>query len=145
MPSQIPKTAATRRRHSRQPGARTLTAVPGLRVPPLPAHRQWNDETREWWWNVWTSPMAPEFDESDYDELLMLARLVNRYWAEPEPSKDLLAEIRLQRQCFGLTPIDRRRLQWEMDRGDEAEKRRAARRPTPQATSTRKDPRKLLA
>jgi hypothetical protein len=28
--------------------------------------------------------------------------------------------LRLQRQLYGLTPLDRRRLQWEIERGEEA-------------------------
>ena len=32
----------------------------------------------------------------------------------------LANEIRLQRQCFGLTPIDRRRLEWEIEKAEGA-------------------------
>lgn len=144
MPSQIPKTSATRRRGNRTVGARTLQAVPGLKVPALPDWREWNEPTREWWFNLWTSPMAPEYDESDLDELVLLAALYHRFWAEP--NEKTASEIRLQRQCFGKTPMDRRRLQWETARAAEAEaeaaKRKAKARP---AATTRKDPRKLLA
>lgn len=155
MASSIPKSAATRRRGNRQVGARTLMAVDGLKVPALPETREvrrgdetiklpWREEAREWWWNVWTSPMAPEYDESDFDELLILAVLVDEFWRDPTTTK--AAEIRLQRQCFGLTPIDRRRLQWETDRGDEAETRRKQReaKARPRAVGG-KDPRKQLA
>jgi hypothetical protein len=86
--------------------------------------------------------MAPEYDSSDFHGLLLLAVLMNDFWLHP--STALAAEIRLQRQCFGLTPIDRRRLQWEIERTDEAqtrgEKRRAAARPKPTAV----DPRSVL-
>jgi hypothetical protein len=85
--------------------------------------------------------MAPEYDSSDIHGLLMLAVLVDDFWAAPSAVK--AAEIRLQRQCFGLTPIDRRRLQWEIARGTEAEqrteRRRAAGTPGPV-----EDPRRLL-
>ena len=70
--------------------------------------------------------MAPEYDESDRHGLFMLAALVNHFWYQPR--QDLAAEIRLQRQCFGLTPIDRRRLQWEIERTDEAQAKGTARR-----------------
>jgi hypothetical protein len=62
--------------------------------------------------------MAAEFLQADIHGLYILAELVDRFWAEP--NKELAAEIRLQRQCFGLTPIDRRRLQWEVERGESA-------------------------
>jgi hypothetical protein len=60
--------------------------------------------------------MAAELLEADIHGLYVLADLVNRYWSKP--SVQLAAEIRQQRQCFGLTPIDRRRLQWEVQRVD---------------------------
>jgi hypothetical protein len=43
----------------------------------------------------------------------------------------LSAEIRLQRQCFGLSPIDRRRLQWEIERTEEAQEKGRKRRTPP--------------
>jgi hypothetical protein len=78
--------------------------------------------------------MAPEFDESDVHGLYLLAVLVNEFWNAP--SKELAAEIRLQRQCFGLTPIDRRRLQWEIERTDHAQAQGSRRRA---ATSAKTD------
>lgn len=145
MPGPAPKDPARRRRTNRVAGARTLHVVPDLKVPPLPANRDWRPETRVWWAGIWKSPMAPEFDTADINELLLLAVLVDSFWREP--SKELAAEIRLQRQCFGLTPIDRRRLQWEIDRGEEAEERAAKRKAAaaPRSATPRKDPRKLLA
>jgi hypothetical protein len=53
--------------------------------------------------------------------------------------KELAGEIRLQRLCFGLSPIDRRRLQWDIDRGDEAEAKTAARKVT--RAKPKRDPR----
>jgi len=37
--------------------------------------------------------------------------------------KDIGAEIRLQGVRFGLSPIDRRRLQWEIEHTEEAQHR----------------------
>jgi hypothetical protein len=51
---------------------------------------------------------------------MLVARLIDRFnYGEV----NLAAEIRLQRQCFGLTPLDRRRLQWEIERAEAAERR----------------------
>ena len=110
----------------------TLAVVHEVQAPGLPGREEpWHEQTIEWWLDIWASPMAPEFDKSDRHGLFMLAVLVDEFWKGP--TQALAAEIRLQRQCYGMTPIDRRRLQWEIERTDEAvdrgEKRRAARKP----------------
>lgn len=138
-----PKDPSTRRRRNKTSTARTLHAVPDTPTPALATVRQWNDETLAWWADLWSSPMAPEYDDSDIHGLLLLAVLVDEFWSEP--SRELAAEIRLQRQCYGLTPIDRRRLQWEIERGEEAEEKRQTRRATPKRQPAGKDPRKALA
>jgi hypothetical protein len=146
MPGPNPTDPARRRRTNKVAGARTLRVVPSLKTPALPDRpTPWHPMTEAWWAGIWGSPMAPEYDTSDTNELYLLAVLVDEFWREP--SKELASEIRLQRQCFGLTPIDRRRLQWEIDRGEEAEERAAKRKAAakPRAASTRKDPRKMLA
>jgi hypothetical protein len=113
--------------------------MPKLATPEL--HGDHHPATLAWWASIWSSPMAGEYDPSDIHGLAMLADLYDAYWALPPEKaitkKELAGEIRLQRQCFGLSPIDRRRLQWEIDRGDEAQANTVARkRATP-----RKDPR----
>ena len=62
--------------------------------------------------------MAGEWLPSDLHGLVLVARLVEDYWtaADANVRAKLATEIRLQRQCYGLTPIDRRRLQWNTDR-----------------------------
>lgn len=92
--------------------------------------------------------MAPEYDDSDKHGLFMLADLVDAYWTEESPRGRavLAAEIRLQRQCFGITPLDRRRLQWSIEKADEAQdrgkKRRAKAEPKPPEQAA--DPRSVL-
>ncbi len=101
--------------------------------------------TLAWWRDVWSSPMAPEYDESDRHGLFLMAVLIDEFWLSP--SKELAAEIRLQRQAFGLSPIDRRRLQWEIERGDEANERTKKRRAKPAASKADEpsaDPRSIL-
>lgn len=73
----------------------------------------WHEQTRAWWKDVWHSPMAEEFLEADRHALVRLAVLVEAFWREP--SKELAAEIRLQEARFGLTPVDRHRLQWKVE------------------------------
>lgn len=90
----------------------------------------WHPMTLSWWVDVWASPMAPEFDDSDKHGLFALAVVVNDFWSTDRPTlrRDLIAEIRQQSQRFGLSPIDRRRLQWEIERTEEAQERGARRR-----------------
>lgn len=111
----LPKHPSHRRRRNRTSTAATLYAVTDATIPELPPSMEWHPLTRSWWVDVWSSPMSAEFDPSDLHGMLVLAVVVNRFWLEPSPSR--AAEIRLQRQCFGLSPIDRRRLQWEIEGG----------------------------
>ena len=91
--------------------------------------------------------MVPEWTESDIDALFMAARLMQMLWspdATPNEAKALAGEIRqLLSQC-GLTPMSRRSLQWEIDRGEAAaestEKRRTRAAPAKKAAA-KPDPR----
>lgn len=169
MPPQ-PKHPSTRQRRNKASTARTLHAVHDTEVPPLPplfveriegegedrtvvsVPAEWHEMTLAWWADVWASPMAPEYDPSDIHGLYLLARLVDAAWRSTSVTglKDVLGELRLQRQLYGLTPLDRRRLQWEIERGEEAadkghakEAERKARR-APRAAKKVADPRSIL-
>lgn len=124
----LPKHPSTRARRNKVAGARTLSAVHDVETPELPEFDdvEWHPMTLSWWDDIWASPMAPEYDDSDIHGLYALAMLVNAFWYEP--STGLASEIRLQRQCFGLSPIDRRRLQWEIEQGEKAEQSTRKRR-----------------
>ncbi len=88
--------------------------------------------------------MAGEYLQADTHGLFALADLVDRYWSTTDERKrlDLAKEVRLQRQAFGLTPIDRRRLQWEVDKVEDRKKRRATRERKPEKFAA--DPRENL-
>lgn len=89
----------------------------------------WHPGVIEWWESVWRSPMAQEFLDADMKGgLYLLADLHQLRWTVEGRSAlvDVAKEIRLQEVRFGLSPIDRRRLQWEVARGEEAERRRTA-------------------
>ncbi|MFD5916185.1 hypothetical protein ACFVYP_07005 [Kitasatospora sp. NPDC058201] len=147
---QLPKSPATRQRRNRASTARLLAELPeGFVAPELPEARPWHAMTLAWWEDVWASPMAGEFigGGADIHGLFLLAILVDDFWQSPTTS--LASEIRLQRQCFGLTPIDRRRLQWEIDRGEDASERTRRRRVPPPAADAAPegqpvDPRSIL-
>lgn len=149
MPGPAPKHSSTRARRNKTTTAATLKADPKVSAPQLPA-LDWHPMTERWWADIWSSPMAPEFDDSDKHGLFALAMIVNDFWLadKPRDRRDLAAEIRQQGQRFGLSPIDRRRLQWEIERTEDAQDRGEARRqrraaPSPAKTGT-DDPRSVL-
>lgn len=86
----------------------------------------WKQETRDWWADLWAAPMAAEYHSSDKHALFILAVLMDDFWAAP--STKLASEIRLQRVAFGLTPYDRRRLEWTIETTEEAKDRGNTRR-----------------
>ena len=143
MKGPIPKPRHMRQRPGSASSRATLAAEGSerQRAPSLPTHRDWQPMTRAWWKDTWHSPMAAEFLQSDIHGLFLLAELIDRFWEKP--SVALAAEIRQERLAFGLTPIDRRRLQWEVERVEER------RRLRPQALEKRggrkaADPRAML-
>lgn len=146
-----PKPAAQRQRRNKTSTNTTLVRNHDVTVPELPERAEpWHELTYAWWRAVWESPMAPEFErDADSHGLFMLAQLRDDFWSVP-PDKprvraEIAAEIRLQEQRFGLSPIDRRRLQWEIERGEDASDRTRQRRArTIQAVDPSDDPRSAL-
>lgn len=145
MPAQKKDPSVRARRNKASTAAKLPAAGPVAKAdrPELPDGRDWHKLTLEWWADLWASPMAGEYHESDRHGLFILAALVDAFWTEP--SQALAAEIRLQRQAFGLTPYDRRRLEWTIESVDEAKDRgrqRRARQAAP--ASPADDPRSVL-
>jgi hypothetical protein len=144
MPGPTPKNPATRQRRN----TKTTRAVlppeesPRQRAPSLPPERKWHSLTRRWWKDVWHSPMAAAYLRADEHALFRLAVLIDLFWTEP--SKDLAAEIRLQQQAFGLTPLDRNRLAWSIEQVGQARDRREQRRVSKAKVIEHDDPRELL-
>lgn len=150
-----PKHPSARQRRNKTPGARKLTPVvnPGLvEIPPIPGDREWHPMTLRKWEAIHRSPMFAEYDETDIEGLIALAHLWDDFWWADSPSArvKLQTEIRMNEVRYGLSPIDRRRLSWEIDRGEEAEanvqerRNRKVVRETP-SEEEEVDPRALLA
>ena len=136
MPQQK-KHPSVRQRRNVAAGAATLHVLqPGeIVIPDMPelydkdGHLiNWTTHAVRYWRTIWSSPMAPEYHKSDIEGLYRLLALVDTFWRKP--SKDLNAEIRLYEAQFGLNPLARRRLEWQIEVTDEAqdkgEKRHAA-------------------
>jgi hypothetical protein len=117
-------------------------------APALPDERDWHPLTLLWWSDMWAAPMAGEYHESDRHALFVLAALMDDFWQAKSPTmrKELSIEIRLQRQAFGLTPYDRRRLEWTIESAEDSKDRgrqRKARTGSPQPAAGA-DPRSVL-
>lgn len=144
----IPKDPRLRQRRNRVATAAVLRELPRSerrRTPSLPKRsdgQAWHPLTKTWWRDIWRSPMAAEYLRADLHGLYRLAMLVDRFWLDPKPT--LAAEIRLQQTCFGLTPLDRMRLRWEVERVEEATRKRQAPEQPATVQQAPDDPRNLL-
>lgn len=98
--------------------------------------------TKRWWHDVWASPMSSEYLRADEHGLFRLAVLVDMFWVEP--SRELAAEIRIQQQAFGLTPLDRRRLEWNIEQVEQAKDKRDRTRSLHGLVISGDDPRNVL-
>jgi len=141
-----PKPAHLRQRANKKAGSATISMVsptstsPKAPTIPNPDGRVWHPLTLKAWLHAWRSPMAGQWLETDADALGRLALLWDDFYRVP--SADALKEIRLQSALFGLSPLDRSRLQWEVAKGNEAEEK-TARQDSRRRTGTN-DPRHLL-
>lgn len=117
-----PKPAHLRQRQNKRAGIAMLPVESGLPVPkiPNPDDRAWHPLTLKAWKHAWESPMASQWLETDVDALGRLALLWDEFYHAPRAQT--LSEIRLQEQRFGLSPLDRSRLQWEVNRAEGSER-----------------------
>jgi len=92
--------------------------------------------------------MAAEYLTADMKGgLYLLAELYQHRWSDPDTKTliGLAAEIRQQEVRFGLSSMDRRRLQWEIEKGETAEDRTQKRRSSRKLdAASKKDPRDVL-
>ncbi|MGV9540915.1 phage terminase small subunit [Nocardia beijingensis] len=125
------KPASLRARRNKTSTRATLRAVDNPEIPDLPNHLAWHRAVLDWWEDCWSSPMAPEWTESDRHTLFLAARLMQQVWDDdtsPASRVTSATEARhLLREC-GLTPMARRSLQWEIEKVSEAQDRGADRR-----------------
>lgn len=151
MPGPAPKHPSTRARRNKAATAATLQRPKRAKVPPLPDREPgWHPMTAEWWRDVWSSPMSPEWDDSDIHNVYICAAIYDDIWRAESSAgrKEAASEYRLQRKDLGLTPFDRRRLEWTIEQADEAQdrgrQRRARSTQKPQPASAAADPRSVL-
>ena len=136
-----PKPANLRQRTNKKAGATLIQAPESPRVPKLvhPSGEAWHPATVAAWQEFFESPMATQWLATDITGLVMLAVCYDQFYKTG--NIEYVKEIRLQRPYYGLTPLDRSRLQWEVSRGEEAERKRQ--KPQP-ARKPAGDPRAIL-
>ncbi|MEV6432584.1 hypothetical protein [Nocardia sp. NPDC051463] len=141
------KPSSVRARRNKTSTRAVLSAVENPEIPDLPGHVDWHEAVLSWWDDCWSSPMAPEWTESDRHTLFLAARLMQQVWDEqtsPASRVTSATEARhLLREC-GLTPMARRSLQWEIERGESAAERTSQRR-TAARPKAAPDPRQAYA
>lgn len=103
-----------------------------------PEEDDWRALTVAWWDTIWASPMADEWVDADVPGLVALAFLVDEFWRTG--NREIAAEIRMQQREYGLSPLSRRSLQWEIIRVQRAERSQ----PVANTPTRRKDPRLRL-
>ncbi len=125
------KHVSTRARTNRAAGAATLPAEGRSGpVPDLPPGVDWHPAVQAMWDDLWASPMAAEYHASDLHQLVVMARVHQDFYDAETPTgrREAAVELRLQRQAFGLTPLDRRRLEWQIESAEQAKERGQQRR-----------------
>lgn len=98
----------------------TLEAAPAIKVPLPEREPAWHAMTTAWWETIWASPMVGEWVDADVPGLLSLAKLVDAFWVTTVDAPKIHAEIRMASREFGLSPLSRRSLQWEIRRVEAA-------------------------
>lgn len=130
MPAQK-KHPSTRARVNRASTAATLHSPAASKsIPDLPTTRAWSSLTLDWWRDLWISPMSSEYHDSDKHQVIVLAMLMDDFFtAESRTMRTTIsAEIRQHRTAFGMTPYDRRRLEWTIESAEDAKDRGRSRR-----------------
>lgn len=115
MPGPPPKPPSQRRRRNATTAPVALSATGSKRkVPALPLKRP-TAATKAWWATIWASPMAEVWLEADVPGLIRLAELVELGHQAGATPLTVLSEIRALEDRYGLSPLARRRLQWEVE------------------------------
>lgn len=93
-------------------------------VPSLPEKRGgWHPLTDDWWFQVWMSPMSEEWHpETDYFNLVMAAMHFDDMMTASSAVERQKADTAFVKRvaALGLTPYDRRRLEWTIETADAA-------------------------
>lgn len=138
MPGPAPKDPSVRARKNRASTRATLSADHDIETPPLPDGFPWHSLTVRWWDDIWQSPMAPEYAESDINGLYRVAMLYNDFWLAETHKERAEIQVRLEKADadYGTNPMARRRLEWQIEATEDSkakgQKRRGPEQPVVQ-------------
>lgn len=139
MPGPAPKDPSVRARRNKSSTRAVLSADHDIETPPLPEGFAWHSLTTQWWEDIWSSPMAPEYAASDINGLFRVAMLYNDFWLAESYKERAEIQVRLEKADadYGTNPMARRRLEWQVEQSEDSKargsKRRKAEAPTPPA------------
>jgi hypothetical protein len=145
VPGPPPKDPAIRQRRNVKAEQAELSVPPAgtIKIPKLPTRHglKWHPLAMKWWKDLWESPMAPRFLNTDANELVRAAVLIDDFWraTSPDDRAKLDAAIIRQTSRFGLSNWDRNRMNWTITAAAEEKPR-----PQSQPQSPTLDPRKVL-
>lgn len=117
MPGPTPKDPSVRARRNRSSTRTVLSTEHNVKAPKLPAGVVWLPQTKQWWADLWSSGMAPEYLEVHRHGLFRVALLFNEFWhPDTELKQKLEIQVRLEKAeaDYGCNPMALRRLEWQI-------------------------------
>ena len=143
-----PKPEGTRTGHGSIKSTKALLPADSMvkaDIPPLPAHPlgvKWHVLALKTWADLWHSPMASQYVEADVAGLFRIVVLTQAFMTTPTAS--ISAELRQLSFNYGLSPMDRRRLQWTIVKTEDALQDAVTRRERRAKQTISGDPRDAL-
>lgn len=131
------KDPSVRKRRNKASTRAVLAADHDIEAPPLPEGFDWHPLTEKWWSELWKSPMAPEYADVDINGLYRVAVLTNDFYAATTAKERAFAQVRLEKADaeYGLNPLARRRLEWQIEQTEDAQRRGRRRRAAEQSVA----------
>lgn len=135
-------TTSTRAKLTKKATSTRKTSSPT--VPKLPSTIDWYSDVEAWWADLWGSEPRDEWIDADLHLLFVAARLY-QMMLDPETkvtaAKACAGEFRQIMTQFGLTPMARRTLQWEIEKPEDTGKNTPAKKAPAKRAAKKADPR----
>ncbi len=130
MPGPAPTDPSVRARRNKASTRSTLSADHDIETPPLPEGIAWHSLTQQWWDDIWSSPMAPEYIHADINGLFRVAMLYNDFWLAETHKERAEIQVRLEKADadYGTNPMARRRLEWQIEATEDSKAKGKKRR-----------------
>lgn len=125
-----PKDPSVRARRNKSSTRAVLSVEHDVKRPPLPRNVVWHPMVKRWWADIWASPMAPEYVDSDINGLFRVAMLHNDFWNAETAKERAEVQVRLEKADvdYGTNPMARRRLEWQIETTEDSKARGKKRR-----------------